>query len=33
MTATLSVDHRALDGDDAGRFLGHLKGLLEAPIR
>lgn len=31
MTATLSVDHRALDGTDAARFLGRLKQLLEAP--
>lgn len=31
MTATLSVDHRALDGTDAARFLARLKALLEAP--
>ena len=31
MTATLSVDHRALDGADAGRFLDRLKGRLETP--
>ncbi len=31
MTATLSVDHRALDGADAGRFLDRLKARLEAP--
>lgn len=28
--ATLSVDHRALDGADAGRFLDRLKDRLEA---
>ena len=31
MTATLSSDHRAVDGVGAARFLGTLKGLLEAP--
>lgn len=31
MTATLSVDHRALDGADAAEFLQTLKGVLEAP--
>jgi pyruvate dehydrogenase E2 component (dihydrolipoamide acetyltransferase) len=31
MTATLSVDHRALDGADAGRFLDRLKARLETP--
>lgn len=31
MTATLSADHRALDGVDAARFLGTLKQTLEAP--
>lgn len=31
MTATLSVDHRALDGADAGRFLDRLKLRLETP--
>ena len=31
MTATLSVDHRALDGADAGRFLDRFKALMEAP--
>lgn len=31
LTATLSVDHRALDGADAGRFLGALKDALERP--
>jgi pyruvate dehydrogenase E2 component (dihydrolipoamide acetyltransferase) len=31
MTATLSADHRAVDGAGAARFLGTLKGLLEAP--
>jgi pyruvate dehydrogenase E2 component (dihydrolipoamide acetyltransferase) len=31
MTATLSVDHRALDGADAAAFLETFKGALEAP--
>lgn len=31
MQATLSADHRAVDGAGAARFLGTLKGLLEAP--
>ena len=31
MTATISVDHRALDGADAARFLGTLKHTLEHP--
>jgi pyruvate dehydrogenase E2 component (dihydrolipoamide acetyltransferase) len=31
MTATLSADHRAVDGAEAARFLGTLKGLLEEP--
>lgn len=31
MTATLSADHRALDGADSARFLGRLKALLEQP--
>ena len=31
MTATLSADHRALDGADAARFLGTLKETLERP--
>jgi pyruvate dehydrogenase E2 component (dihydrolipoamide acetyltransferase) len=30
---TLSIDHRALDGATAARFLQHLKGLLEEPLR
>jgi pyruvate dehydrogenase E2 component (dihydrolipoamide acetyltransferase) len=33
MTATLSSDHRALDGADAARFLATLQELLEAPAR
>ena len=32
MTVTLSCDHRIVDGVLAGRFLGALKGLLEAPV-
>ena len=31
MTATLSSDHRVVDGVGAARFLGTLKGRLEAP--
>lgn len=31
MTATLSSDHRVVDGVGAARFLGTLKNLLEAP--
>ena len=30
---TLSIDHRALDGATAARFLRDLKGLLEEPLR
>lgn len=33
MTATLSSDHRALDGADAARFLTTLREFLEAPAR
>jgi pyruvate dehydrogenase E2 component (dihydrolipoamide acetyltransferase) len=31
MTATLSSDHRVVDGAGAARFLGSFKALLEAP--
>lgn len=31
MTATLSSDHRAVDGGAAARFLGELRSRLEAP--
>ncbi|HSO29796.1 MAG TPA: dihydrolipoamide acetyltransferase family protein [Candidatus Sulfomarinibacteraceae bacterium] len=31
MQATLSADHRAVDGAGAARFLGTLKSLVEAP--
>jgi pyruvate/2-oxoglutarate dehydrogenase complex dihydrolipoamide acyltransferase (E2) component len=31
MTATLSADHRALDGVDAARFLAAFKAALEDP--
>lgn len=31
MSATLSSDHRVVDGVGAAKFLGTLKGLLEAP--
>jgi pyruvate dehydrogenase E2 component (dihydrolipoamide acetyltransferase) len=33
LKATLSIDHRALDGATAAVFLGQLKQLLEAPLR
>jgi pyruvate dehydrogenase E2 component (dihydrolipoamide acetyltransferase) len=33
MTATLSADHRAVDGSDAARFLTSFKIALEAPER
>ena len=33
LTATLSSDHRAVDGADAARFLATLQELLEAPAR
>jgi pyruvate dehydrogenase E2 component (dihydrolipoamide acetyltransferase) len=29
MTVTLSVDHRVVDGAEAGRFLSTLQGILE----
>jgi pyruvate dehydrogenase E2 component (dihydrolipoamide acetyltransferase) len=32
MSATLSCDHRIIDGLLAGRFLQELKGLLESPL-
>jgi len=31
MSATLSSDHRVVDGVGAARFLGTLKALLKAP--
>jgi pyruvate dehydrogenase E2 component (dihydrolipoamide acetyltransferase) len=31
MSATVSADHRAVDGTDVARFLGTFKDLLEAP--
>jgi pyruvate/2-oxoglutarate dehydrogenase complex dihydrolipoamide acyltransferase (E2) component len=31
MTATLSADHRAVDGAAAARFLGDLKARLQSP--
>jgi len=31
LTATLSVDHRAVDGAEAGRFMGTFKQTLENP--
>jgi pyruvate dehydrogenase E2 component (dihydrolipoamide acetyltransferase) len=33
MRLTLSIDHRALDGATAARFLSELRGLLEDPLR
>lgn len=33
MTATLSADHRAVDGADVARFLEAFKGALESPAR
>lgn len=33
MTATLSCDHRAIDGATGAEFLRELKGLLENPMR
>ena len=32
MTATLSSDHRAVDGVGAARFLAKLKERLESPL-
>jgi pyruvate/2-oxoglutarate dehydrogenase complex dihydrolipoamide acyltransferase (E2) component len=32
MTATLSADHRAVDGVDAARFLETFKQAMEDPI-
>ena len=31
MTATVSADHRAVDGADVARFLGTLKSRIESP--
>jgi len=33
MKATLSVDHRALDGATGARFLADLRELVEHPLR
>jgi pyruvate dehydrogenase E2 component (dihydrolipoamide acetyltransferase) len=33
MQVTLAADHRVTDGAEAARFLRHLKGLLENPMR
>jgi pyruvate dehydrogenase E2 component (dihydrolipoamide acetyltransferase) len=33
MTLTLSCDHRAVYGADAGRFLSDVRDLLQAPLR
>jgi pyruvate/2-oxoglutarate dehydrogenase complex dihydrolipoamide acyltransferase (E2) component len=32
MKATLSADHRAADGAQAGRFMQEFKKLLENPV-
>jgi pyruvate dehydrogenase E2 component (dihydrolipoamide acetyltransferase) len=33
MAATLSLDHRVIDGAMAARYLGTLKGMIEEPMR
>jgi len=33
MSATLSLDHRVIDGAMAARYLGTLKGMIEEPMR
>lgn len=33
LTLTLAADHRIIDGADAARFLSHLVGVIENPIR
>ena len=33
LTLTLAADHRIIDGADAARFLSHLVGVIEQPIR
>jgi pyruvate dehydrogenase E2 component (dihydrolipoamide acetyltransferase) len=33
MTVTLSVDHRAIDGATAARFLSQFKAAIEDPMR
>ncbi|MBI4216442.1 MAG: 2-oxo acid dehydrogenase subunit E2 [Chloroflexi bacterium] len=33
MKATLSADHRLVDGAEAARFLGEIKAILEEPVR
>jgi len=32
LTITLCIDHRVIDGGDAGRFLGRLKSYLDDPV-
>ena len=32
MTVTLSSDHRLIDGAIAGKFLAHLRDVLEQPL-
>jgi len=32
MPISLSIDHRIIDGADAGRFLGRLKAYLDDPM-
>jgi pyruvate dehydrogenase E2 component (dihydrolipoamide acetyltransferase) len=33
MTATISVDHRAIDGAVAAKLLGNFKKFMENPVR
>jgi pyruvate dehydrogenase E2 component (dihydrolipoamide acetyltransferase) len=33
MRATISADHRAVDGASGAAFLRELKGILEEPVR
>ena len=33
IAATLSLDHRVIDGAMAARYLGTLKGMIEEPMR
>jgi len=33
MYVALTYDHRVVDGADAVRFLGHVKGMIEDPGR
>ena len=33
MSATLSLDHRVIDGAMAAKYLGTLKAMIEEPMR